>query len=94
MTQQNTDYNSPWKAFIELYFRDFLAFFFPHIETDIDWSKPIRYHKRTHGKRRRQDRGEASDLAEYALLPQKFSTQDDHKQAMMPNAQNAINPAT
>jgi hypothetical protein len=43
MTQPNTDYDNPWKAFIELYFRDFLAFFFPHIEADIDWSKPIRF---------------------------------------------------
>jgi hypothetical protein len=46
MTQQNTentDYDTPWKTFIELYFRDFLTFFFPHIEADIDWSKPIRF---------------------------------------------------
>jgi hypothetical protein len=39
----NTDYDNPWKTFIELYFRDFLAFFFPVIEADIDWSKPIRF---------------------------------------------------
>jgi hypothetical protein len=46
MTQQNnenTDYDNPWKSLIELYFRDFLAFFFPHIETEVDWSKPIRF---------------------------------------------------
>ncbi len=46
MTEQNTentDYDNPWKAFIELYFRDFLFFFFPHIEADIDWSKPVRF---------------------------------------------------
>ncbi|MGI0492628.1 Rpn family recombination-promoting nuclease/putative transposase [Alkalinema pantanalense CENA528] len=40
---ENTDYDSPWKSFIELYFHDFLSFFFPHIEVDIDWSKPIRF---------------------------------------------------
>jgi hypothetical protein len=40
---ENTDYDSPWKAFIELYFHDFLSFFFPHIEADIDWNKPIRF---------------------------------------------------
>jgi len=39
----NTDYDNPWKSFIELYFRDFLIFFFPRIEADIDWSKPIRF---------------------------------------------------
>lgn len=46
MSQQNaenTDYDNPWKTFIELYFRDFLTFFFPNIETDVDWSKPIRF---------------------------------------------------
>jgi hypothetical protein len=41
--QENTDYDNPWKSFIELYFHDFLSFFFPHIEADIDWSKPIRF---------------------------------------------------
>jgi hypothetical protein len=46
MTQQNaenTDYDNPWKTFIELYFRDFLVFFFPDIEADVDWAKPIRF---------------------------------------------------
>jgi hypothetical protein len=46
MTEQNienTDYDNPWKTFIELYFRDFLSFFFPDIEADIDWSKPVRF---------------------------------------------------
>jgi hypothetical protein len=40
---ENTDYDNPWKSFIEMYFRDFLRLFFPAIETDIDWSKPIRF---------------------------------------------------
>jgi hypothetical protein len=40
---EDTDYDNPWKTFIELYFRDFLLFFFPVIEADIDWSKPIRF---------------------------------------------------
>ena len=47
MSQQiteNTDYDSPWKTFIELYFHDFMTFFFfPTIESDIDWSKSIRF---------------------------------------------------
>ncbi|MGI0493616.1 Rpn family recombination-promoting nuclease/putative transposase [Alkalinema pantanalense CENA528] len=38
---QETDYDNPWKSVIEVYFRDFLRFFFPTIETDVDWSKPI-----------------------------------------------------
>ena len=41
--KENTDYDNPWKSFIELYFHDFVLFFFPHIEADIDWSKPIRF---------------------------------------------------
>jgi hypothetical protein len=40
---QNADYDNPWKSFIELYFRDFLIFFFPKIEADIHWSKPIQF---------------------------------------------------
>ncbi len=32
-------YDSPWKEILELYFRQFLAFFFPDIERDIDWSR-------------------------------------------------------
>jgi hypothetical protein len=43
MSQPNTDYDSAWKSFIELYFQEFLTFFFPDIESDIDWSKPIRF---------------------------------------------------
>jgi hypothetical protein len=38
---QATDYDNPWKDFIERYFRDFMQFFFPQIEADIDWTKPI-----------------------------------------------------
>jgi hypothetical protein len=38
---EDTDYDNPWKSVIEAYFRDFLRFFFPAIEADIDWSKPI-----------------------------------------------------
>ncbi len=32
-------YDSPWKEVLELYFRQFLVFFFPDIERDIDWSR-------------------------------------------------------
>jgi hypothetical protein len=38
--QPNAEYDNPWKTIIELYFRQFLAFFFPMIEADIDWSYP------------------------------------------------------
>jgi hypothetical protein len=38
---QKTDYDNPWKSVIEAYFRDFMRFFFPVIEADIDWSQPI-----------------------------------------------------
>ena len=34
-----TDYDSPWKEAISLYFDDFLGFFFPDIHADIDWSE-------------------------------------------------------
>jgi hypothetical protein len=34
-----TDYDSPWKEALELYFERFLAFFFPHAHADIDWAR-------------------------------------------------------
>jgi hypothetical protein len=34
-----TDYDSPWKEALDLYFQAFLAFFFPHIHNDINWSR-------------------------------------------------------
>ena len=33
------DYDSPWKEAMGLYFQAFLAFFFPAIHDDIDWSR-------------------------------------------------------
>ncbi len=33
------DYNSPWKEAIEHHFPDFLAFYFPQVYRQIDWSK-------------------------------------------------------
>jgi hypothetical protein len=43
MTQPNTDYDNPWKSIIEMYFRDFIRFFFPTIEPEIDWSRDVRF---------------------------------------------------
>jgi hypothetical protein len=34
-----TDYDSPWKEALDLYFEAFLAFFFPRTHADIDWSR-------------------------------------------------------
>jgi hypothetical protein len=39
MAEQRTEFDSPWKEIIEAYFNDFLAFFFPDIHADVDWSK-------------------------------------------------------
>ena len=33
------EYDNPWKEALELYFEDFMGFFFPHIHAEIDWSK-------------------------------------------------------
>jgi hypothetical protein len=33
------DYDSPWKEALDIYFRAFLAFFFPRVHQDIDWSR-------------------------------------------------------
>jgi len=39
MIQQRADFDSPWKEVLEVYFRDFLAFFFPKINSEVDWSQ-------------------------------------------------------
>jgi hypothetical protein len=38
-TQAADDYDSPWKIALHLYLTWFLAFFFPRIHADIDWSR-------------------------------------------------------
>jgi hypothetical protein len=40
MTTPLTDqFDSPWKDVLEIYFEDFMRFFFPAIHADIDWSQ-------------------------------------------------------
>ncbi|BAT55279.1 hypothetical protein NOS3756_42580 [Nostoc sp. NIES-3756] len=41
MTEQSTDYDSPWKEVIELYFPRFLEFFFTQAYAEIDWTRPL-----------------------------------------------------
>ncbi|MBD2164283.1 transposase [Calothrix membranacea FACHB-236] len=43
MTEQSTDYDSPWKEIIELYFKSFLEFFFTQAYTAIDWTRPYEF---------------------------------------------------
>jgi hypothetical protein len=33
-------YDAPWKGALAAYFSDFMAFYFPDMATDIDWSRP------------------------------------------------------
>ncbi|GJD23664.1 hypothetical protein RIVM261_086200 [Rivularia sp. IAM M-261] len=35
----SSDYDSPWKEAIEVYFESFLELCFPQIHADIDWSR-------------------------------------------------------
>ncbi len=37
------DFDSPWKEALEVYFRAFLALFFPAIHDDIDWSRGFEF---------------------------------------------------
>ena len=32
------DYDSPWKKALEVYFKEFIDFFFPEMAADLDWS--------------------------------------------------------
>jgi hypothetical protein len=34
-----TEFDSPWKQIIQLYFEDFMLFFFPQAYEQIDWTK-------------------------------------------------------
>ncbi|WYM02107.1 MAG: transposase [Gloeotrichia echinulata CP02] len=43
MTEQSIDYDSPWKEVIELYFPNFLEFFFPLAYAEIDWTRPYEF---------------------------------------------------
>ncbi len=39
MTEQQDEFDSPWKDILEVYFQDFMQFFFPQIHADIDWNR-------------------------------------------------------
>ena len=39
MTEIRDAYDTPWKDILESYFEDFMAFFFPRIHDEIDWSQ-------------------------------------------------------
>ena len=40
---QPDDYDSPWKAAIEQFFPEFMAFYFPTAHTQIDWTQPYEF---------------------------------------------------
>ncbi len=37
------DYDSPWKEALEIYFKEFMDFFFPWIASEIDWTKKYKF---------------------------------------------------
>ena len=39
MKNPKADFDSAWKEALRLHFRSFLAFFFPSIHDDLDWSR-------------------------------------------------------
>ena len=39
MTGHRSDYDSPWKEAVARHFESFLAFFFPAVASQVDWSK-------------------------------------------------------
>ena len=43
MAEQRDDYDSPWKEILQVYFREFLAFFFPQVEVDINWDRSYEF---------------------------------------------------
>ncbi len=43
MSQNATEFDSPWKDVIERYFEDFIAFFFPQAHGEIDWTRDYEF---------------------------------------------------
>lgn len=43
MQQPTTDYDSPWKEIVEIYFEDFIAFFFSEYYREFDWTRPYEF---------------------------------------------------
>lgn len=43
MTEAHDDFDSPWKHIVEVYFAEFMDFFFPTAYADIDWSQPVEF---------------------------------------------------
>ncbi|MCB0714286.1 MAG: cytosolic protein [Ignavibacteriae bacterium] len=39
MAKQTPDYDSPWKEIIEVFFPEFITFYFPHAAEEIDWNR-------------------------------------------------------
>ncbi|MGH9843032.1 MAG: hypothetical protein ACREEM_30200 [Blastocatellia bacterium] len=40
---QIEDYDSPWKDVLSLFFPEFVAFFFPRVYEEIDWSRGFEF---------------------------------------------------
>ncbi|MHC5930853.1 RpnC/YadD family protein, partial [Nostoc sp.] len=38
-TNPQTEYDSPWKQILQLYFEEFMLFFFPQAHGEIDWTR-------------------------------------------------------
>jgi hypothetical protein len=43
MTDPTTDFDTPWKDVLEIYFEDFVSFFFPQAYAGIDWSQGFEF---------------------------------------------------
>lgn len=41
--KEKSDYDSPWKEMLELFFEQFISFFFPYIHAEIDWTKQYEF---------------------------------------------------
>ena len=39
MSNPQTEFDSPWKDILQLYFEDFMLFFFPQAHGEIDWTQ-------------------------------------------------------
>jgi Domain of unknown function (DUF4351) len=42
-SKARADQDSPWKLVLRQYFPEAIAFFFPHIAKEVDWTKPVEF---------------------------------------------------
>jgi hypothetical protein len=71
-----TDYDSPWKEIIEQFFPEFMSFFFPVIDGEIDWDRGYEFLDKELQKVVRESKGSGKRVDKLVRVWQKGSGQE------------------